>query len=177
MGATRRAPFPPRQPRWLLRCIGRERGFSLIELMVTLAVLAVLATISIPVAQTMVQRNKEQELRLALRELRTAIDAYKKAGDEGRIRRAANESGYPRSLQVLVEGEEDQRDPKRRKIYFLRRIPRDPMHPQIDAAAADTWAKRAYASEPDNPREGEDIYDVFSTSPVIGLNGVPYQKW
>lgn len=154
-----------------------RQGFSLIELLITLAVVAVLAGVVVPVAQTAVQRAKEQDLRIALRELRGAIDRYKKAGEEGRIRKATTDSGYPATLQVLLEGEDDLRDPKRRKIYFLRRIPRDPMHPDSRVAPADTWAKRSYASEPDNPREGDDVYDVYSQSAGIGLNGVPYRQW
>ncbi|EXI77028.1 MAG: Pullulanase secretion protein PulG [Candidatus Accumulibacter appositus] len=157
--------------------VGGGEGFSLIELLITLAVVAVLSGIVVPVAQTAIQRGKEQELRLALRELRSAIDQYKKAGDEGRIRTAANDSGYPANLQVLLEGEVDLRDPKQRKIYFLRRIPRDPLHPDSRLQPADTWAKRAYASGPDNPREGDDVYDVYSKSTGVGLNGVPYRQW
>lgn len=152
-------------------------GFTLIELMITLAVLAVLAGVVVPVAQTALQRSKEQELRVALREMRAAIDLYKKAGDEGRIAKSLSDSGYPRNLNILVEGEEDLRDPKHRKIYFLRRIPRDPMHPDAGVPAADTWDKRAYASPPENPQPGDDIYDVHSKSPGIGLDGVPYRKW
>jgi general secretion pathway protein G len=116
--------------------VGLAMVFSLIELLITLAVVAVLAGVVVPVAQTAVQRAKEQELRLALRELRSAIDQYKKAGDEGRIRTAVSDSGYPANLQVLLEGEVDLRDPKQRKIYFLRRIPRDPLHPDSRAAAS-----------------------------------------
>lgn len=155
----------------------RGRGFSLIELMITLAVLAVLAGVVVPVAQTSIQRSKEQDLRLALRDLRNAIDLYKKAHDEGRIRKSAGDNGYPKNLALLVEGEEDLRDPKHRKIYFLRRIPRDPMHLDASVPDEDTWAKRAYASEPGNPQEGEDVYDVHSKSNGIGLNGVPYRQW
>ena len=153
------------------------RGFSLIELLITLAVLAVLAGVVVPVTQTVVQRSKEQELRLALGELRRAIDKYKKAGDEGRIEKELTGSGYPQNLQILLEGEEDMRDPKRRKIYFLRRIPRDPLHPDASVGPADTWGKRAYSSPPDDPSEGDDVYDVYSKSPGVGLNGVPYQQW
>lgn len=145
--------------------------------MITLAVIAVLASIVVPLAQTAGQRSKEQELRLALRELRDAIDRYKKASDEGRVRKSLNDTGYPKSLAVLVTGEEDLRDPKHARILFLRQIPRDPMHAGGDVPAADTWAKRAYASEPDSPKEGDDVYDVHSKSTGIGLNGVPYRQW
>ena len=106
----------------------QKHGFTLIELLVTLAILATLATLVVPLAQVQAQRGKEQQLRIALREIRTAIDAYKKAGDEGRIRRDAASTGYPKELGLLVEGVDDQRDPQRRKLYFLRQIPRDPFH-------------------------------------------------
>jgi general secretion pathway protein G len=152
-------------------------GFTLIELVVTLAILAILATIALPTAQVAVQRSKEQELRAALREIRGAIDSYKRASDDGRIRREANASGYPPNLVVLVEGVEDQRSPKRAKLYFLRRLPRDPMHPDSSIPAEQTWLLRSYASEPDEPKDGEDVYDVVSRSAKVGLNGVAYRRW
>ncbi len=156
---------------------GEAGGFTLIELLVTLAILAVLATLTVPVAQVARQRGQEQELRLALREIRRGIDAYQRAANDGRIQRTLGNTGYPKDLEILVEGVPDQRDPKRNKIYFLRRIPRDPMNTNPDLDDADTWGKRSYASEPDDPQEGDDVYDVYSTSTTIGLNGVPYNKW
>ena len=109
--------------------------------------------------------------------MREAIDAYKQAVDEGRVAKRANESGYPKSLEVLVDGVEDAKDPKKSKIYFVRRIPRDPMSPDRDVSASDTWGKRSYASPPDDPKQGDDVYDIYSRSAGIGLNGVAYREW
>ena len=153
------------------------RGFTLIELLVTLAILALLGTLLVPVAQVTLQRRHEQDLRLALREIRAGIDAYKKAGDEGRIARAAGASGYPETLDLLVKGVPDQRSPKKAKLYFLRRLPRDPFNPAPELPDAETWGKRSYASEPDEPKEGEDVYDVYSTSGKVGLNGIACNRW
>lgn len=153
------------------------RGFTLLELAVVLAILGILGSITLPLAELAVQRTHEQELRRGLREMRDAIDAYKRASDEGRIARAAGSSGYPPSLQALVDGVVDGRDAKHAKLFFLRRIPRDPMFPDPTVAAEATWGKRSYASEADNPQEGADVYDVFSRSQAVGLNGIEYRKW
>lgn len=155
----------------------RQTGFSFIELLVTLAIIAVLASIVYPMAELKQQRQREQELRIALREIRSALDAYKQAGDEGRIQRGAADSGYPKTLQELVEGVQDLKDPGRRKLYFLRRVPRDPTHPDPGVPAHLTWLQRSYASAPDRPAEGADVFDVFSKSDGMGLNGIPYKEW
>jgi len=155
----------------------RRGGFTLIELIVTLAILALLASVATPMAQLSVQRSKEQELHRSLWQIRAAIDAYKRGYEEGRITRRLNATGYPPNLEVLVEGVEDQRSPDKRRIFFLRRLPRDPLHKDASVAAAATWGKRSYQSPPDDPREGEDVYDVYSRTAGNGLNGVPYVKW
>ena len=154
-----------------------QSGFTLIELLVTLAILAVLATLVLPVTQLEVQRAREKDLRLALREIRNGIDAYKQAYDAGRMLRQVGDSGYPPTLQVLVEGVEDVRDPTKRKMYFMRRLPRDPMVRNPTLSDADTWGKRSYDSEPDAPSEGRDVFDVYSRSRATGLNGIPYKRW
>lgn len=152
-----------------------ERGFTFIEVMMTLAIVALMASVAAPVMQLTIKRSKEQELTRALNQLRDAIDAYKQAADDGLIPRAANESGYPKSLQVLIDGVENQQDPKRGKLRFLRQLPRDPF--AVDAQAATAWGLRAYASSAEAPEPGEDIFDVYSQSAGMGLNGVPYRQW
>ena len=154
-----------------------DAGFTLIELLVVLAVVGLLAALAVPVAEVTVQRSREQDLRLALREIRSGIDQYKKASDDGRVPKRADATGYPESLDLLAAGVNDAKDAKKRKIYFLRRIPRDPMFADATVEPAETWGKRAYESEPNEPREGKDVYDVYSRSTRVGLNGVPYNKW
>lgn len=155
----------------------RIEGFSLIELMVTLAILALLASVAVPFAQLAQQRHKETELREALRQIRTALDAYRQSVREGRVEAAADSSGYPPNLDALWQGVADKTQPDASELYFLRRLPRDPFYPDPTASPATTWGLRSYASPPDAPAAGRDVYDVYSLSPATGLNGVPYHEW
>jgi general secretion pathway protein G len=146
------------------------KGFTLIELLITVAILAVLASAALPLAELTVQRGKEQDLRRSLREIREAIDAYKRATEEGAIDKPLDKTGYPPTLAVLSEGAVDKRDPKGKRIYFLRRVPADPV-------SGEPWGLRSYASSPDAPKDGDDVFDVYSKSDANGLNGVPYKEW
>jgi len=152
------------------------RGFTLIELLVTLALIALLATMALPLAELTLQRSKESDLRTALRQIRTALDAYKQAADEGRIQIRPGDSGYPRKLKDLADGVEDLKSPTRSNLYFLRKIPRDPFaDPAI--SAEESWGKRSYKSPPDHPQGGEDVFDVFSLATGTGINGIAYREW
>jgi general secretion pathway protein G len=151
-------------------------GFTFIELMVTLAILVVLASIAMPLMQVSMQRTKEQKLSESLRLIRTAIDAYKKASDEGRIKKNVDESGYPPDLESLVIGVEDIKDIKRNRIFFLRKLPQDPMSETANKGN-DNWGKRSYQSSAEDPQEGRDVFDVYSLSDGVGLNEVPYREW
>ena len=129
-----------------------NRGFSLVELTVVMAIMAVLVSSAMPLYELTAQREKEKELRVGLRQIREALDAYKRAVNEGRVARKADESDYPRKLE-------------------------DPMSIDPALADAETWGKRSYESPPDNPQEGNDVFDVYSRSQQIGLNGIAYDRW
>jgi general secretion pathway protein G len=155
----------------------RHTGFTLIELVVTVAIVGILASAMIPLGQLNVKRIKEAEMRTALRDIRSALDAYKKAVDEGRIEKTIDATGYPPSLEILAQGVPDAKDPKKKLMRFLRRVPRDPMYPDSEASAQETWGKRSYESPPESPQEGADVYDVYSLSRETGLNGIAYREW
>ena len=155
----------------------RFAGFTLIEMIVTVALVGIIASIATPFLKLHIEREKERELKAALSNIRAAIDSYKRAGDEGLISPSADPPRYPRTLAELVDGVANRRDPKAHKIYFLRRLPRDPMSSSSTATAEETWGKRSYASEPDKPEDGDDVYDVYSLSGKTGTNGIPYREW
>jgi general secretion pathway protein G len=154
-----------------------QHGFTLVELVITVAIVGVLALMAAPLLEVTAQRHKETELRLALRQIRGAIDAYHQAALDKKIEVTADSSGYPPSLEVLVAGVPDITKPDRPNIYFLRHLPRDPMNPDTQLTATASWGVRSYASPPDMPSPGEDVFDVYSLSGGIGLNGVPYREF
>lgn len=157
--------------------IVKQRGFTIVELLVTVIIVSILASAMFPMAELAFQRTRETELRHALREIRQALDAYKKASDEGRILIKAGESGYPPTLEALAAGVVDAKSPTGEKLQFIRKIPRDPFFPESGVPSAQTWGKRSYASTAENPKEGKDVYDIYSLSDRVGINGIPYREW
>jgi general secretion pathway protein G len=165
---------------WIKMCAGRVstfKGFTLIELVIAVAIVSLLASVAVPIAEVAVQRSKERELRSSLQQIREALDAYKDAVDEGHVFRKAGDSGYPPTLTDLADGVADAKNPNAARLYFLRRIPRDPLYPSLNVPAAQTWGLRSYASTHDDPAEGGDVFDVYSLSPGKGLNGIAYREW
>ena len=153
-----------------------SRGFTLIEMVAVVAIVGVLAVAAHPVLELTTRRSQEMQLRSALRSLRAAIDAHKAAADEGVIAKAPDASGYPPSLQVLVDGVPEAKNGSARRLYFLRRIPRDPFaDPAIPAAQ--TWALRSHDSPPQAPAPGRDVFDVMSRSTGSALDGTRYDSW
>jgi general secretion pathway protein G len=160
--------------------IQRTRGFTLIELLVTLSILSLLALATLPLAAVTATRAKEQDLKHALRQIRNALDQYKTAADMGLIAKGPGESGYPGSLEALAKpngGTAVEAGPGQLPLIFLREVPRDPLADDATVPAAQTWMTRSYASPPDDPQPGADVFDVHSRSAALGLNGVPYNRW
>lgn len=160
-----------------------SRGFSFIELVITLALVGLLSMMAVPLYDMTVTRMKESELRQALRTIRSGIDAYKAATDSGSLARAAGDSGYPPSLEKLTEPLELQgkRDLSgslaSQRMVILRQLPRDPFSTDPEIPAPLTWNTRAYASRADDPQPGDDVFDVSSKSSRLGLDGTPYSSW
>ena len=162
-----------------------QRGFTLIEMIVTFTILAILAAVAIPLAKTAVKREKEIELRRNLRIIRDAIDAYKKLADENKIEYEDKTEGYPPDLQTLVDGVEvkggsDGDLTARRRseseetkiVKFLRRIPKDPMTNSYD------WGLRSYQDDSDSENwGGENVYDIYTKSLGVALDGTKYKEW
>jgi general secretion pathway protein G len=152
------------------------RGFTVLEMMVVLTVMSLLALATVPVAELIVQRTKERELKAALVQMRAAIDAYKQAYEDKRIAHVDGVTGYPPSLQTLVDGVPGVNASAGQRLFFLRRVPADPFA-EPSAPAAQGWGLRSYASSADRPTPGADVYDVYSLQPGTGLDGVAYREW
>lgn len=147
-----------------------ERGFTLAELVMVAALIAILSSMAMPVAKFTVKRTKEAELRLALRQMRNAVDEYKRMSDQGLIPIKIGSEGYPEDLEVLVEGVEVVGQPVKQK--FLRRIPMDPMTQEYE------WGLRSYQDEPDSTSWGrQNVYDVYSLSDGTAIDGTKYEDW
>jgi general secretion pathway protein G len=149
-----------------------ERGLTYLEVMITIAILLVLSAAALPVARTAIKRQKELELRSALREMRTAIDQFKKYSDTGLIQPEGLETeGYPKDLESLVDGV-TQVGAIDKKLRFLRRIPKDPMTNTTE------WGLRSLQDDPNSMSWGrQNVFDVYTTSESIGLDGTPYNTW
>ncbi len=153
------------------------RGFTLIEMLAVVAIVGILAAAAQPLAVWVHKRQREADLRQALRTLRHGLDAYRQAARDGHIALKADDSGYPPDLDSLVRGVPDAKDPQRRKrLYFLRSLPRDPMA-EATLPAVQTWALRSYDSPPESPAPGRDVFDVHSRSDGMAIDGTRYRDW
>jgi general secretion pathway protein G len=155
----------------------RLKGFTLVELLVTLTLLSIIALTAMPLAEVTSVRLKEHELRQALRQIRTALDQYKAASDSGLIPKGLGESGYPPSLDALTAPIASSKEQVQVPLIFLRSLPRDPFATDPALAASATWSLRSYASPVDSPQAGSDVFDVHSQSTRTGLNGLRHDQW
>lgn len=153
----------------------KNKGFTLVEMIITLTILAILAGAIIPLAKVAVKREKEIELRRNLRIIREAIDAYKKLSDEKKIEVEDDTEGYPPDLEALIEGvelKEGDEESDTKVMKFLRRIPKDPMTNSYD------WGLRSYQDDPDSDNwGGENVYDIYTKSLGTALDGTKYKDW
>jgi len=154
-------------------------AFTLIEMLVTLALVGIAATVVLPYTALVEARTKESELRLALRSLRQAIDQYKAAADAGLIEKKTGDSGYPPNLDILVTGvaRSSTFGMNASPLVFLRKIPRDPFFPDRTVAPAESWNTRAYGSPPGDFSPGKDVFDVSSKSRRSALDGSQLGDW
>ena len=161
------------------KILADKRGLSLIELVVTMVILTMLASLIVPSSQMAAKRTKEIELKRSLREVRTAIDEYKKNYDKAvsdqKTVQTLNATGYPKTLELLVEGDDFGGLVKEKK-KFLRRIPKDPFYKAQEGEPA--WGMRSHADEPDSSSwGGEDVFDVYSLSDGVAIDGTNYKDW
>lgn len=155
----------------MVRSLRDSSGVTLVELMVTMVILSILAACILPLSEVSRKRSKEIELRQCLRDIRSALDEYKRYVDDGKIAKQATDNGYPRDLEVLVKGV-DLAGPVPVKKKFLRRIPKDPMTEEGE------WGLKSYSDEPDSEIwGGQDVYDVYSKSDEVALDGTVYNQW
>src|SRR5919201_176893 len=151
--------------------LAQQGGFTLIELIVSVMIISILVGLAVPLARNSIKREKEFELRAALREIRTAIDKYKDASDRGFIMVKVDTEGYPETLQVLVDGVQ-MVGAVDKKLKFLRRIPKDPMTNSTE------WGQRAYQDDPKATSwGGQNVFDVYSKSEGTALDGTKYKEW
>ena len=140
-------------------------------MIVTMTIVAIIAGLAVPLARNAIIRQREVELRRALREIRVAIDRYKEASDLGLIQVTLGTEGYPESLELLVEGV-DQIGTVDRQLKFLRRIPADPM------TDSNQWGLRAYGDDPESTSwGGENVFDVYTRSQATAMDGTSYREW